>query len=88
MFTIRIHAIVFELSSLTKERKKKERRRTKPKFSCIVFSNTIKVSAAFTVHLAIELPRDGVYKHYAFVCFIFHGAAPILYVQATILKPG
>ena len=40
------------------------------------------------VDLAIEKPRDVVYKRFAFVCFIFYEADPIPYVQAAILKPG
>ena len=42
-----------------------------------------KVSGIYTVHLGIEYPRDVVYKRFAFVCFVFHGAAPIPYVQAA-----
>ena len=58
MFTIHIHAIVFELIFWRKkkeERKKEEeRRRTKSKFSCVIFLNAIKVSRTFIVELAIE----------------------------------
>ena len=48
----------------------------------MVFSNIIKVSGTYmyTVDLAIESPRDVVYKFFAFTCFVFHGAAPIPYV--------
>ena len=48
----------------------------------------IKVSRTFTVNLATEYTRDVVYKHFAFVCVVFHGAAPIAYVQAAILNLG
>ena len=48
----------------------------------MVFSNGIKVSGTYTLDLAIEQPRDVVYMHFAFICFVFHGAAPIPYVQA------
>ena len=55
----------------------------------MVFLNVIKVNGTYTVDLAIEWPiRDVVYKHFAFVCFVFRGAAPlhVLYVQAAILN--
>ena len=52
----------------------------------MVFSNFMKVSGTYTVDLAIEKPRDVVYKHFGFVCFVFHGAAPIPYLQAAILN--
>ena len=58
------------------------------KFSHVVCSTLIKVSETYTVDLATEHPRDVVYKHFGFVCFVFHGAAPIPYVhvQAAILN--
>ena len=31
----------------------------------------------------IVMGRDVVYKHFAFICFVFPGAAPIRYVQAA-----
>ena len=51
----------------------------------MVFLNTIKVSRSYTVVLAIEYPRDVhvVYKLFALLCFVFQGAAPMPYVQAT-----
>ena len=52
----------------------------------MVFLNLIKVSEMYTVHLAIEKPRDVFYKQFAFVCFVFHEAAPIPYVQSAILN--
>ena len=42
----------------------------------MVFSNAIKVSGSSTADSAIEKPRDVVYKHFALLCFVFHGAAP------------
>ena len=50
----------------------------------MVFSNLIEVSGIYIVDLAIKLPRDVVYRLFAFVCFVFHGAAFIRYVQAAI----
>ena len=52
----------------------------------VVFSNLIEVSGNYTVDLAIELPRDVAYtcNLFALVCFVYHGAAPIPYVQAAI----
>ena len=47
---------------------------------------TLKRLAELRVYLAIELPRDVVYILIAFVCFVFHGAAPIPHVQAAILN--
>ena len=88
MFTICIHTIVLKLSSLVKEERKKKKEDEQKQVLHVVFSNGIKVSGTFTVDLAIEKPRDVVYKYFAFVCFVFHGAAPIPYVQAGILKPG
>ena len=52
-----------------KEERKKEIRWTEAKFSRVVFSNAIKVSGTYTVDLAMEKPRDVVYKHFAFVCY-------------------
>ena len=37
----------------------------------LVFSSLIKVCGTYTVDLAIEEPRDVVYKHFAFVYFVF-----------------
>ena len=51
----------------------------------MVFSSLIKVVRTFKVVLEIEKPRDVVYKHFTFVCFVFHGAAPIPYVEAYFL---
>ena len=45
-----------------------------------------KVSGTYTVDSAIEQPRDVVYKNFAFICFVFCGAAPIPYVQVAILN--
>ena len=52
----------------------------------MVFSNLIELSGSYTVDLAIVKPRDVVYKHFAFVCFVCNGAAPIPFVQADILN--
>ena len=52
----------------------------------VVFSNLIMVSGTYTVHLVIEYPRDIVFKPFAFICFLFYGAAPKPYVQAAILN--
>ena len=62
----------------------------KIEISHMVFSNLIKVSGTYTVVLAIELPRDVVYKYFGFVCFVFHGAAPTPYmhVQMGHYKPA
>ena len=67
----------------TKERNKDDK---KFKFSRAVFSNFIKVSRSCTVDLAIDQARDVIHKHFAIVCFVFPGAAPIPYVQAAILN--
>ena len=49
------------------------------------FSNTIMFY--MKNFLLKTFPNYGiVYKHFAFVCFDFHGAAPIRYVHASILK--
>ena len=50
------------------------------------FLNLIEVKGTYMVDFAIEWPRDVVYKLCAFVCFVFHGAAPILYVWVAILN--
>ena len=50
------------------------------------FLNCDKGCRTYTVDLAIELPRDAVYKHFAFICFVFCGLAPIPYVQGAILN--
>ena len=55
-------------------------------FSRLVFSALLKVSGTYRVDLAIEWPREVVYRHFAFLCFVFLGAAPIPYVQAAILN--
>ena len=80
MCNIPIHTTVFELSLTEKDRKKMN------KIEHVDFSRLIKVSGTYTKDLAIEQPRDVVYKHFAFICFVFHGAAPILNVQVAILN--
>ena len=54
--------------------------------SCLVFSTLMKVSGTYRVVLAIQKPRDVLCKPFAFVCFFFHGAPPMPYVQAAILN--
>ena len=67
---------------------KEERRRTKSKFSCLVFSTLLNVSGVFRVDLAIEEQSDVVCKLFSLLCFVFLGVAPIPYVQAAILNLG
>ena len=71
---------------MKKEERKKERRLERLKISRLVFSTLIKVSGIYRVDLAIESPKEVVYKLFVFVCFVFYGAAPIPYVQMTILN--
>ena len=52
----------------------------------MVFSNLIKVSGTYMVDLEIKQPKDVVCKHFGFVCFVFHEAASIPYVQVAILN--
>ena len=40
----------------------------------------------FEVLFTLGVPRDVIYKHFAFVCFVFHGAPPVPYVQVAILN--
>ena len=86
MYSIHIHRIVFELC-VTEERKNEDERNwTKWTFSRLVFSALLNVSGTYRVDLAIEEPREVVCRHFTLLCFVFLGAAPILYVQATILN--
>ena len=89
MYNIHIHRIVFELC-LLKEEVKKERKGTKSKFSRLVFSTLIKVSGIYEADLQcsnrIGEGCTGVFD-FLFVCFVYHGAAPIPYVQAAIFEP-
>ena len=75
MYNIRIHHIVFELWVTEEERKKMN----KIDFLRLVFSALLKVSETYRVDLAIEQPRV-VCRHFAHLCFVFLGAAPIPYV--------
>ena len=56
MYTTHMHCIAFKLSvgKNEEERKYEERRLTKLKFSCLVFSNLIKVSRTNRVDVALE----------------------------------
>ena len=45
------------------------------------FFNLDKFSRTYKVELAIEYPRDVVYKLFAFASFVYHGVTQILYVQ-------
>ena len=56
-------------------------RRTKSKFSALVFSTLLKVSETFTVDLALELQREVVCALFGLLYFVFLIAAPIPYVQ-------
>ena len=80
MCNIRTHTIVFELS-LSKKKKM-----NKIKIFAHGYSNLKNVSKSCTNGLAMDQPRDVVYKHFAFVCHVFHGATPIPYVQVAILN--
>ena len=82
MYNICIHSIVFQLCLM----KRKERRWTKLKFLRLVFLTLLKVSGTYKVDLTLEQLRDVVYKLFALLCFVFLGAAPILYVQVAILN--
>ena len=84
MFNIRIHSIVFQLCLM--KQKERERRWTKLKFLCLVFSTLLNDSRTFRVDLALEQLRDVVCKLFALLCFVFLWAAPIPYVQAAILN--
>ena len=79
-----IHTHTLQFLSLCQSNK--ERRGTKQKLLCSVFSTFIKVSRTCTVDLAIEQPRGVVCKLFSLICFVFHGAAPIPYVQVVILN--
>ena len=69
------------------EQEEKERRRgTKLKFSFLVFLSLVEVSRNVRVDLALEQQRDVVCKFSTLLCVVFLGAAPIPYVQATILN--
>ena len=46
----------------------------------------LKVSGTYRVDLAIEQLREVVCRHFALLCFVFLGAAPIPYVQVAIIK--
>ena len=83
VYIIRIHHIVFELCFLEKEERNKT---NKIEFFTFGFLTLIKVSRTHSVDLAIEQPRDEVYKLFAFVCFVFHGSSPIPYVQVAIMN--
>ena len=76
MCNIRIQYVVFELIMLIRKGKNERKNTNKTECCILVFSNLTKVSGTYTVDLAIEQPRDAVCKHFAFVCFVFTGAAP------------
>ena len=86
MFNIRIHCILFTLCLQKKEEEEEERKMNKPKFSCWVFSTLLKVSGTFKSRFSIRIAKGYCLYAFALVCFVFLGAAPILYVQAAKLN--
>ena len=68
------------------DEEEEEERKKEEKFSCSAFLSLRKVSRTYRVDLAIEQQKDVVCKLLAFLCFVFHGAAPVPYVQAAILN--
>ena len=61
---------------------------------CVLYQNLISTyNVSHMENLVISAKSEhsnplatGLYKLFAFVCFVFHGAAPIPYVQAAILN--
>ena len=77
-----------EIRRRKKRRRKKKKEDEQNQIFQVGFSRLLLRLAELRVHLATEYQTDVVCKLFSPLCFVYHGAAPIPYVQAAHFEPA